>query len=380
MALNGIDISSWQSGIDVSSVPAEFIIAKATEGTGYVNPDCARAVDQALGCGKLAGVYMYVRGSGAQAEAKFFVDQVRGWLHKAVLAVDWESCSNNAWGNVGYLDAVVAEIIRLTGIKPLIYASASVYGQIAQVGQSHDCGLWVAQYASMDRTGYQDAPWNENAYGCTIRQYSSNGRLSGYNGPLDLNKFYGSREDWLAYAAFDGSQQPAPNITVPVAPDTNVSGGDTYTVQSGDTLSGIASAYGTSWQHLAEINRIADANRIYPGQVLRIDSAAPAAAAPAGSYTVQPGDNLSSIAFRYGTSVQAIASANGIANPDLIYPGQVLSLGGGAAQDSGHSYTVQSGDTLSGIAQSLGTSVQALASANGIANPDLIYPGQTINY
>ncbi|QYN61298.1 LysM peptidoglycan-binding domain-containing protein [Bifidobacterium asteroides] len=95
---------------------------------------------------------------------------------------------------------------------------------------------------------------------------------------------------------------------------------------------------------------------------------------------MQPGDNLSSIAFRYGTSVQAIASANGIANPDLIYPGQVLSLGGGAAQDSGHSYTVQSGDTLSGIAQSLGTSVQALASANGIANPDLIYPGQTINY
>ena len=58
MALNGIDISSWQSGIDVSSVPAEFIIAKATEGTGYVNPDCARAVDQALGCGKLAGVYL----------------------------------------------------------------------------------------------------------------------------------------------------------------------------------------------------------------------------------------------------------------------------------------------------------------------------------
>lgn len=381
MALNGIDVSSWQSGIDPAGMPADFIIAKATQGTGYVSPACAPQVDGALAAGRMAGVYHYIDGSGAQAEARYFVDQVRGWLHRVVLAVDWESGSNGAWGDVGYLDAVVAEIIRLTGVKPLVYASASVYGQIAQVGQTHDCGLWVAQYASMGSTGYQDSPWNEGAYGCAMRQYSSNGRLPGYDGPLDLDKFYGSREDWLAYAASDGSQQPpAPSVTVPIPPSLDISGGDSYTVQPGDTLSEIAERYGTSWQHLAQINNIADANRIFPGQVLRIDSAAPASQTSRGSYTVQPGDTLSAIAAQFGTTVGALASANGIANPDLIYPGQAIIVSGRPNGGGDNVYTVRSGDTLSAIAQALGTSVDHLAQTNGIADPELIYPGQAINY
>lgn len=97
--------------------------------------------------------------------------------------------------------------------------------------------------------------------------------------------------------------------------------GTTYTVKSGDTLSGIAAAYGTDYQTLAANNGISNPNLIYVGQVLQVTSSA-----STGSvyYTVQSGDNLSAIAVRYGTSYQSLANLNGISNPNLIYSGQVL--------------------------------------------------------
>ena len=52
MSMNGIDISSWQSGIDLAKVPCDFVIIKATEGLTYVNPDCDRAYQQGLKLGK----------------------------------------------------------------------------------------------------------------------------------------------------------------------------------------------------------------------------------------------------------------------------------------------------------------------------------------
>ena len=108
----------------------------------------------------------------------------------------------------------------------------------------------------------------------------------------------------------------------------------------------------------------------------RFTAAVTLAEAPAErTYTVQPGDTLWGIAERYGTTVSALAAANGIRNPSLIYPGQVLRIPGGTAE---RTYTVQPGDTLWGIAERYGTTVSALAAANGIRNPDLIYPGQVL--
>ena len=57
MSMNGIDISNWQAGIDVSKVPSDFVICKATQGTSYVSPDCDRAYQQAKKAGKCLGVY-----------------------------------------------------------------------------------------------------------------------------------------------------------------------------------------------------------------------------------------------------------------------------------------------------------------------------------
>jgi LysM repeat protein len=112
----------------------------------------------------------------------------------------------------------------------------------------------------------------------------------------------------------------------------------------------------------------------------------PAPVSP-GYYVVQPGDNLSRIAARYGTTVWAIAQANGIWNVNYIRVGQVLYIPGAGPgpgpgpwpQPGGCNYIVRTGDTLSGIAWRYGTTVWALSQANGIWNPNLIYIGQRLN-
>jgi putative chitinase len=97
-------------------------------------------------------------------------------------------------------------------------------------------------------------------------------------------------------------------------------------------------------------------------------------------HVVQWGENLTRIAMRYGTTVWAIAQANGIWNINYIRTGQVLLIPvPGPDPGPWHVYTVQPGDTLSGIAWRFGTTVWAIAQLNGIWNPHLIYVGQTLH-
>ncbi|MGG7142496.1 LysM peptidoglycan-binding domain-containing protein [Clostridium nigeriense] len=94
------------------------------------------------------------------------------------------------------------------------------------------------------------------------------------------------------------------------------------------------------------------------------------------TYTVVAGDNLSSIASRFNTTVSEICRLNNIANANLIYAGQVLKLSG--AVDTSINYTVKAGDNLSNIAAKYGTTWQAIAKLNGLSNPNLIYAGQNL--
>jgi len=108
------------------------------------------------------------------------------------------------------------------------------------------------------------------------------------------------------------------------------------------------------------------------------------------THTVQSGDTLSAIGRRFGPSVQAIAAANNIVNPNLIYVGQVLIIPGvpdsGGGQDqpvpapipSSGTYVVQRGDTLFRIALNHGVTLQALGQANGLTNLNVIFAGQTL--
>lgn len=403
MALNGIDISNWQNGINLAVVPADFVICKATQGTTYTSPDCVRQVNQCISSGKLWGVYHYVSGSGAQAEADFFVNSVSNWVGKGVLCIDWESGQNSAWGNLDYLRQVCQRVKDRTGVTPLIYASKSVFPW--DTASALNAGTWVAQYANNNTTGYQDTPWNEGAYSCTIRQYSSSGRLNGYGGNLDLNKFYGTREAWMKYADPTGNTQPP----TPSEPSTSSD-------PQGRTIDLVAkvmqdeygdgdarkAALGSRYDEVQDmINHIYSASAstladevwegVYGNGILRktvlgsrydeVMKVVNGGGSSGTVYTVKSGDTLSGIASKYGTTVNAIASANGITNVNLIYVGQRLTIPGSSGTSaSNHVYTVKSGDTLSEIGQKLGVNWKTIASKNGISSPYTIYPGQQLRY
>lgn len=174
-----------------------------------------------------------------------------------------------------------------------------------------------------------------------------------------------------------------------------------YTVQSGDTLSGIAVEYNTTTAALTSLNSLANPNLIYVGQVLKLantttastssTSSAASTSSSATTYTVKSGDTLSSIASSYNTTTSTLTSLNNLSNPNLIYVGQVLKVAGSSTSAStstssssasqattSGTYTVKAGDTLSSIASSYNTTTAALASANSISNANLIYVGQVL--
>ena len=159
-------------------------------------------------------------------------------------------------------------------------------------------------------------------------------------------------------------------------------GGVKYTVKSGDTLSAIAARYGVSVNDITGYSS-GNPNLIYQGEVLTIGGGAKAPATKTRTYTVKSGDTLSGIAAKFGVSTSQISGYRS-GNPNVIYPGEVLTIGGGssapAKPKTTRTYTVKSGDNLSTIAKRLGTTVNALVSKNGIANPNLIYPGQVLKY
>lgn len=239
MSLNGIDISSWQEGINISELATtDFVIVKATQGTSYVNPFFKEHYEAARAAGKLLGTYHYIEGGNAQAEALHFYNNVKGCIGEAVLCLDWEGNQNSAWGDTAYLEQVVTHVINYTGVKPLIYCSYSSYPW--EVASRNDCGAWVAQYANYSETDYQESPWNEGAYSCAIRQYSSTGRIQGYGGNLDLNKAYMGAEAWGKYATAGGAVKPSASGNAPaqVSAGTYTCVADALNVRSAPSLSG----------------------------------------------------------------------------------------------------------------------------------------------
>ena len=324
--LNGIDISAWQRGIDTAAVPSDFVIIKATQGLDYINDDCDRAYQQAKAAGKKLGVYHFSDGnSSGVAEADFFIDNIQGYIGEAILVLDWETDAVNC--GPGYAKAFLDRVQARTGIKPMIYMSGSVVNEWDwSAVVAGDYGLWVAYYSKDSCDGYwPDAPMYpiSDWAGAAMLQYTSGGYLPGWGDRLDLNVFYGDHAAWDAYAGGGTGVTPQPQPTPTPEAQENAQNTGTYIVQSGDTLSAIADRYGTTYQHLAAINGIADPDLIYPGDVIVIDGVA---FGSGQTYTIQSGDTLSDIAGRFGTSVAHLAALNGIENPDLIYAGDTIRI------------------------------------------------------
>ncbi|WP_251900629.1 GH25 family lysozyme [Lactococcus lactis] len=202
--MNGIDISSYQAELNAGIVPSDFVIIKATEGTNYINPTWEEQAGQVIQTNKLLGFYHFASTGNPIAEADFFVSVVKDYIGKAVLVLDFEAGAINAWGNIGARQ-FLNRVKEKTGVYPMIYMSAEVTRQFNWSIISSTNPLWVAQYASMNPTGYQSEPWTDGkGYGAwssaAIHQYSSAGSLANWNGNLDINLAYINTNQWKSLA------------------------------------------------------------------------------------------------------------------------------------------------------------------------------------
>ena len=219
MALCGYDISKWQS-VGTGDSAKDFLIIKATEGTGYVDPSCDKHYQRAKSKGKILGVYHFARPdlnkntAGAKAEAAYFVNNCKGYIKQAILVLDWEQPGTT--GQVSWAKAWLDEVYRLTGVRPLIYMSASVVNGNNWSSISGNYGLWIAGYPNAynvknpptPTTGampYKIGSWKFWA----IWQYSSSA------GTLDRNIANMDANGWKAYAGIKATTTTAPATTKP---------------------------------------------------------------------------------------------------------------------------------------------------------------------
>ena len=305
--LKGIDISHHQKGIDLGAIDTDFVIIKATEGNGYTDEMCDTFYQKAKSLGKKLGVYHFARpdlGNSAEAEADWFVKETLGYHKEAILVLDWESGDLT---NVSWAKAWLDRVYEKTGVKPIIYMSASVMSSADWSSVVNaDYGIWVANYGSNNGTAQESVfdryplkYWSFYA----LWQYTSVGRLNGYNGNLDLNYFSGDSSAWDKYAGGSPSSSKPSN---PVE------------TKSTDDLARevIAGKYGNGEDRKNALGSRYDEVQARVNEILGINQVE--------YYIVQSGDNLTKIANRYGTTVNQLVSWNNISNPNLIYPGQKL--------------------------------------------------------
>lgn len=198
----GVDISEYQPASITASIPYDFVIIKATEGVTFVNPRCDQQYQAAKARGKLLGVYHFATGNNApEREAEAFFNAVQGYLREAIMVLDFEQAAIHRWGDSGarrFLD----HFTKLSGgIKPLIYAQASIISSLTSVAAG-DYGLWLAAWDNRDYQGYRvPSQLGSTPFPFTvIRQYTSRGRLPGYGGNLDLDIAYIDKAAWVKYA------------------------------------------------------------------------------------------------------------------------------------------------------------------------------------
>lgn len=233
MPIYAVDVFSGSSDNIIRDTHAQAVIVKATQGTGYVNPRCNHQWDLAGELGKLRGLYHYAGGGNPETEAEYFINNIKNYVGKGILALDWEEAENAAWYDTNWARRFVNKVHELTGVWPIIYVQESALWQVANCADT--CGVWVAKYASMT--------W----YSWTLPNMSvSTGAfkfLTGYQftgGDMDRDIFFLDKDGWMKLANPSNGQvevkpsTPVPKPVVPAQPKSwTDSLGDKWTEENG---------------------------------------------------------------------------------------------------------------------------------------------------
>lgn len=358
----GIDISEFQGEIDFeevrrSGIEAVYIRVGAGE---YTDEYFAENYERAKAAGLKIGFYHYVTARSVEEgrrQARFFASLAAGREPDMRLAMDFEYFGSLSVSQINAIsEAYLDELTALTRREAVIYSDLSNARNIFSRALAEKYPLWAAQYGADEPSA--NGKWRE----WVGFQYTDEGRVGGIYGNVDRNIF--TEGIFLSDSGrIDGEKRTAVRARTRTL---------TVYVRAGDTLWAIAREYGTTVEAIARENRIADPNRIFAGERLRITL--PARGNGEEIYTVRRGDTPISIAGKFGVTLSALEDRNGLERGEMIYAGDKLSIPG--ARMSGEFYVVRPGDTLFYISRRTGVPIRTLVGINRIKDPDLIYAGE----
>ena len=411
MAKRGIDISAHQGNIDLAALRSQidFVIIRVGYGvSGTIDSKFKRNADLCKSLGIPFGFYWYsyaLDESGARKEADHIIKAIAPYKDSYSYGVWFDMEDADGYkrkhgmpsnSTLRAMCAAFCKKVQDAGYYTGVYASSSWFNNQLNGSELDKYDKWTAQWPTSGgkQTGLKTSSSKRNS---SLWQFTSQARFSGYNGYLDANYAY------YDYPSLVGNVVPAPDNN---NGNNSVSGTTLELVErtmNGEFGDGDArkSALGDRYNEVQEmINHIASASantlaeetkngKYGNGETRKIVLGSRYTEVQniingsnnsnnSSTYTVVSGDTLSGIGSKLGVDWKSIANTNGISSPYTIYPGQKLTIPGGASSNSSITYTVKSGDTLSEIAKKYNTTVSKIASDNGIANTNLIYVGQKL--
>lgn len=228
MSLNVLDIASYQAGINVKATGADGVIVKVSEGTNYLNPARADQIRQTINANRMLGLYHFLHRGNAKQQAQYFLNNIKGYIGSAILALDVEGYNNNTQhATPANAKQFMDYVYQQTGVRMLLYTNISdinIYDYSAIAKANY--GLWLAQYDDTNKhIGFQP----KEIYGkvrfwstVALHQYSSTTILPGWDKHLDVSIFNGDKKAWLAYAKGNTKTQTPTTTTAKPAPKPTV--------------------------------------------------------------------------------------------------------------------------------------------------------------
>jgi GH25 family lysozyme M1 (1,4-beta-N-acetylmuramidase) len=322
MSLKGIDVSQFQGTVDwdaVKNAGYQFAMIRAGYGFGTLDQQFERNISECNRIGLPVGVYWFCYATSpetARQEADGCVSAIAPYKLEYPICYDIEQDTLNYAARMG----VTVTASLATQFIESFCNRVEELGYFAMFYSNRNFFNQFFNTQLSDKYALWYAYYNSqiDATDCGMWQYTDQGSVPGVSGPVDLDISFVDYATVIRNAGLNHLDGSKPNPS-PVVIQNYV----TYVIQKGDTLSSIAERFETTYQLIASLNNISNPDLIYVGETIKV----PENCDDEGCYyTVRKGDTLSELALRFDTTVSELQSLNNISNANLIYVGEKIRI------------------------------------------------------